>query len=256
VRLEGSTHLVVLFRVAQKAVGKVRTFSADCELDAGGVAFHWLTDVRVNESLALLERFASANESDSESRRVAENSVSAIALHSDAGADAALERLSASDRRENVRRQAIFWMGNARGRRGYDQLLRILREDPGDKIRERAIFALTQSKEPDAVRTIISVARDDKSAHVRGQALFWLAQKAGREATAAISEAIENDPETEVKRRAVFALSQLPKDEGVPMLIQVARSNRNPAVRKQAMFWLGQSKDPRAVKFFEDVLTR
>jgi hypothetical protein len=27
-------------------------------------------------------------------------------------------------------------------------------------------------------------------------------------------------------------------------------------VRKQAMFWLGQTKDPRAVKFFEEILTR
>jgi HEAT repeat protein len=73
---------------------------------------------------------------------------------------------------------------------------------------------------------------------------------------AAITGAIENDPETEVKKKAVFALSQLPKDEGVPMLIQVARTNKNGEVRKQAMFWLGQSKDPRAVRFFEDILTK
>ena len=58
-----------------------------------------------------------------------------------------------------------------------------------------------------------------------------------------------------MKKKAVFALSQLPKDEGVPQLMEVARNNRNPAVRKQAMFWLGQSKDPRAVKFFEEILT-
>jgi HEAT repeat protein len=57
-----------------------------------------------------------------------------------------------------------------------------------------------------------------------------------------------------VKKGAVFALSQLPKDEGVPLLIQVARTNANPAVRKQAMFWLGQTKDPRALKFFEEIL--
>jgi HEAT repeat protein len=69
-----------------------------------------------------------------------------------------------------------------------------------------------------------------------------------------ISEAIAKDPETEVKRRAVFALSQLPRDEGVPLLIQLARTNTNPAVRKQAMFWLGQSKDPRALRFFEEIL--
>ena len=73
-------------------------------------------------------------------------------------------------------------------------------------------------------------------------------------AVAAIRSAVDDDPEMDVKRKAVFALSQLPKDEGVPKLMEVARNNRNPEVRKQAMFWLGQSKDPRAVSFFEDLL--
>jgi hypothetical protein len=59
-----------------------------------------------------------------------------------------------------------------------------------------------------------------------------------------------------VQKKAVFALSQLPKDEGVPKLIEVAETNRNVEVRKQAMFWLGQSNDPRALDFFEKVLTR
>ena len=86
--------------------------------------------------------------------------------------------------------------------------------------------------------------------------MFWLAQKAGKEAMSVISGAIDNDPDTEVKKKAVFALSQLPKDEGVPKLMEIARNNRNPAVRKQAMFWLGESKDPRAVKFFEEILSR
>jgi len=54
----------------------------------------------------------------------------------------------------------------------------------------------------------------------------------------------------------VFALSQMPKEDGVPKLIQVAETNRNPEVRKQAMFWLGQSNDPRALEFFEKVLTK
>jgi HEAT repeat protein len=103
---------------------------------------------------------------------------------------------------------------------------------------------------------MIRMAHDDTSTHVRGQALFWLAQKAGTKAAGTISGAIENDPDTDVKKKAVFALSQLPKDEGVPKLIEVAQNNKNPAVRKQAMFWLGQSNDPRALQFFEKVLTR
>jgi HEAT repeat protein len=103
---------------------------------------------------------------------------------------------------------------------------------------------------------MIRMAKDDQSAHVRGQALFWLAQKAGQKAVGAITGAIENDPDAEVKKRAVFALSQLPKDEGVPKLVEVAQTNRNLEVRKQAMFWLGQSNDPRALAFFEKVLTQ
>src|SRR5579863_3909301 len=52
--LEGPAHLWVLLRVADKKVGKIRTFSEECELNAGGLPFVWLTDVKPAESVALL----------------------------------------------------------------------------------------------------------------------------------------------------------------------------------------------------------
>jgi hypothetical protein len=122
------------------------------------------------------------------------------------------------------------------------------------RVANGALTALAMHQEPAALDRLLLTARDGATPQLRGQALFWLAQRAGEKAVGAISAAIENDPETEVKKRAVFALSQLPKDEGVPRLIEVARGNNNPAVRRQAMFWLGQSRDPRAVKFFQDIL--
>jgi hypothetical protein len=257
VKLEGAKFSVVLFRVEQKTVGKIRSFTEDCNLDAGGLPFLWLNDVRPAESVALLTTFAAAaDDGVKETRRLSDAAVSAIAMHADAAADAAVERFAAAAQPTRLREQAIFWLGAARGRRGYEIVRRIAREDPDERIRDKAVFALSVSKEPGAVDAIIAVARDDKSSRVRGQALFWLAQKAGQKAAGVISETIERDPETEVKKRAVFALSQLPKDEGVPLLIQVARTNKNPVVRKQAVFWLGQSKDPRALQFFEEVLRR
>ena len=108
----------------------------------------------------------------------------------------------------------------------------------------------------DAVDTIIEAARHDRSRKVREQALFWLSQKAGQKAADAIADVLQNDPETEIKKRAVFALSQLPKDESIPRLIQVARTLRNKVVLQDAIFWLGQSRDPRALAFFEEVLTK
>lgn len=125
-----------------------------------------------------------------------------------------------------------------------------------DRIVKPAASALAMHEGTAATRSLVAMARDHAVSKMRADALFWLSQRAGDQALSAISEAIDRDPDTDVKKRATFALSQLPKDEGVPKLIEVARNNRNAAVRKQAMFWLGQSNDPRALKFFEEVLLK
>jgi HEAT repeat protein len=263
VKLEGPYNMIVLFRVSGKSVEKIRTFSEDCAIDAGGLSVYWLTGVKPAESVALLASFVrgsgastAASDDDKPSRRRADAAIAAIALHADASADAALESFINPSQSEWLRGQTAFWLGSAREHRGYDILKRMVREDPSDRVRDKVVFALSVSKVPESVDTMIAVAHDDRSSHVRGQALFWLAQKAGKKAIEAITAAIEDDPETDIKKKAVFALSQLPKDQGVPMLIQVAKTNKNPAVRKQAMFWLGQSNDPRALDFFEQVLKR
>ena len=101
---------------------------------------------------------------------------------------------------------------------------------------------------------MIAAARNDRSPRVRGQALSTLSRQAGMKAAGPIQQAIENDPERDVKRRAVSALQHMPNGEGIPLLIQLARTSRNAEVRKQAMSSLGQSRDQRAIAFFEDVL--
>jgi len=252
---EGPEQILVLFRAAERRLGKVRVFTDDCELDAGGLPVHWLTDVKPRESVELLASLVGGTEEKAE-RRKSESAIAAIALHADSAADAVLEKFVDPERPEDVRKNTAFWLGNVRGQKGYETLRRMVRNDPSDKVREQCIFALHVSKVPEAVNTIIDLAHTDRNAHVRGQALFWLSQKAGQKAATAIVDAIENDPETDVKKKAVFALSQLPKDEGVPRLIAAARKNRNREVRKDAMFWLGQSNDPRALAFFEEVLTK
>ncbi len=246
VHLEGSTAVAVLFRVANNAIEKIKIHSLECQLDAGGLPFVWITDVPAAASLSYLEKQAP----------VFDGAIVAIAQHDDPQADAVLDRLARSPQTDKVREKAIFWLGASRGAHGLTTLRDLLAHDPNEKIRDKAVFALSVSKQPEALDFLIQTAHNDASAHVRGQAIFWLAQKAGKQAVSAISSAIENDPETSVKKRAVFALSQLPKDEGIPRLIEVARNQKNPEVRKQAIFWLGQSGDPRALAFIEQVLAK
>lgn len=254
VQLEGPTHVSILLRVEGGKVGKVGSYSLDCPLDAGGLPVVWFTGVRPGESVTFLSSLVGADSDQGRSK--SDSPVFAIAMHSGAEADAALESFASQPRTERVRKSALFWLANSRGRRGFEVVSRTAKEDSIDRVREHAIFALTVSKDPGAIPAIIQIAKQDRSSHVRGQALFWLSQTASREAQRAITESVESDLDTEVKKKAVFAISQLPDDQGVPKLIELARNNTNPAVRKQAMFWLGQSKDQRAIRFFEEVLTR
>jgi HEAT repeat protein len=316
IQLERSDRFIVLFRIAAREVERVRVFSEDCELDAGGRTIAWLENVRPADSVALLESLAAVQ---GRSDRLADGAITAIAMHADPAADPSLERLVAAGQPEAQRKKVTFWLGNARGARGLATLKRLLAEDTSVEVQKSAVFGVSQSREPSAfdvlasavgnhasprirseavfwigqkddgraanvvlqalekdpssevrkkavfalsqlkeggVDALIKVARSGTDAAIRSEAVFWLGQKAGQKASSTILERIDQDPETEVKKRAVFALSQLPKDEGVPLLINVARTNRNPEVRKQAMFWLGQSRDPRAIEFFAEILKR
>ena len=246
---------VVLLRAESGRIGRVRVLSRGCGIDASGRTLVWVDDVAPADSLRVLSSLVAGGEGGERDKR-SESALLAIAVHEGTAADDALERWLDPSQPLAIRKKAAFWMGNMRGRRGYEALVRVLGSDPSGEMRAHAVFALTQSDVPEAVDAIIRVARTDGSAHVRGQALFWLGQKAGQKAVSAIARALDDDPDTEVKKKAVFALSQLPREEGVPRLIEVAKTNRNPEVRKQAMFWLGQSGDERALTFFQEVLGR
>jgi hypothetical protein len=159
VHLEPPAEAVLLFRVVEGAVDRVRELSPNCEIDAGGVPFHWLTGVKPAESVVLLEAI---------NRR---ETVRAIALHADPAADLALERLIGAGQPDVVRRQAAFWIGAARGTRGLETLKRLLATEPDPMLRERAVAGLAASREPGALDLLISVARDDRDLRVRRQAM-------------------------------------------------------------------------------------
>lgn len=166
VDLESPASILVLFRVNSKKVGKIRAFSEDCELDAGGLPFYWLTGVRPAESVVLLGSFVSASQGEPEEEweGLRDSALAALALHADVAADRALEKFVADGQPDALREHAAFWLGSERGRFGYEVLRRLVKEDPNDSFRQKAIFALSVSRVPEAVDTMIGVARSDRSA--------------------------------------------------------------------------------------------
>ena len=52
--------MIVLFRVENRSLERIRVFSEDCQLDAGGRPVRWLENVRPADSIALLESYVGA----------------------------------------------------------------------------------------------------------------------------------------------------------------------------------------------------
>lgn len=242
----------IFYRIENGEVAKVRSYSMECVLDANGAAVTWIDGVDPRRSVALLASLIAAPGHHSD------YVMSALALHADVSATTELERmLKSADASDETRGHAAFWLGQTRGRRGFEDVLAVTRSQSSSQhLREKAVFALSQSQEPEAVDELIKLAKNDSTAHVRGQALFWLSQKAGKKAAGAVREAVDDDPDQGVREKAVFAISQLPNDQSVPMLAELMKSHRDPGVRKKAAFWLGQKNDPRALAAIEDILRK
>jgi hypothetical protein len=122
---------------------------------------------------------------------------------------------------------------------------------------EKAIFPATLADSVTVWPRLLRIARDESRPRaVRTQSVFWLGQAAGDEATKGLADVADDaSGDREVRRSAVFALSQQ-RERGVEHLLRIARENKDKEIRKQAIFWLGQSKDPRALDYFEQVLTK
>jgi hypothetical protein len=247
-----SAVFAVFYRGENGAIIGVHNYSMDCTLDANGVAITWIEGVDQRKSVALVASLIGG------SGRHADRMMATLAMHADPSATTELERLLRSAAvSDELRGHAAFWLGQTRGRRGYEDVLAVARlQSAGPRLREKAVFALSQSQEPQAVDELIALAKSDPTPKVREQALFWLSQKAGKKAAGAIRDAVDHDPEEGVREKAVFAVSQLPDAQSVPMLIDLMKSHRDPGVRKKAAFWLGQKDDPRALAAIEDVLKR
>jgi hypothetical protein len=89
-----------------------------------------------------------------------------------------LLRMARDERiREETRRQAVFWLGQAAGEAATRGLDSLVKDAGGDlEIRKQAVFALSQRPESEGVPVLIDIARTNRHPEIRKTALFWLGQ--------------------------------------------------------------------------------
>ncbi|HEV3485982.1 MAG TPA: HEAT repeat domain-containing protein [Vicinamibacterales bacterium] len=245
----GTREMLIVARLADGVMQKVHVYDAGCPLDTRGTQVTHVANVSVEESLDYLMRQI-PNVPDESSV------IAALAQHRSANVPALLERLAGNAYVDDVREDALFWLGNRGGERGFRFLRDFVRGNEKTSLRKKAVFALTQSESEGAVPELISLARNHNSREIRREAIFWLGQKAGEKAANELRRAVDEDPDDDVREHAVFAISQLPRERAVPLLIDLARNHKSPKVREKAIFWLVQTGDERALAVIEEILSK
>jgi hypothetical protein len=212
---------------------------------------YWLGEVSNEESFRFLEdAFKAAG------YRLQKMLLGVICAHDGLKAHDFLRGVVSGDYTREVRKNAIFWLGNLRDEKSLGYLKEIINKEGDSELKKQAVFAIQLSDKKEAMAELIKIAKTDSDQRIRKNAIFWLGQKASKECVKALKDVIEEEENVELKNHAVFALTQLPKDQSVPMLIDIAKTNKSPEVRKRAIFWLGQTGDERALKFFEEILLK
>jgi hypothetical protein len=257
VRLEAGTNIVVLARVVNGQLDRLRTIGGDCPIDAGGRTVYWLTGVTPAASVQYLESLAEqAPQSVGPTRRHVDSAVSAITYHADASATAALERFAAKQADTTLRRQAVSGLASTRGAYGFDHVMALIRAETNRDLRAAFVSSLGNSPQPAAVTALLQFARTDTDAHVRAEAAVRYVRRAGAAGLTNAVTLLEADADDNVKRRVVSAIATLPGVVASPALIQLARSSPSLVVRKEAVASLGRSKEPEAMAFVEGLLAR
>jgi len=88
-----------------------------------------------------------------------------------------LIRVAETDSDNELKKQALFWIGQKAGQRSLDVLGKTVDSDDADtEVQKQAVFAISQRPKDEAVPLLIKIAKTHAKPEVRKQAMFWLGQ--------------------------------------------------------------------------------
>lgn len=241
--------LRVLLRRGASGFDRVWAIDTECAIDAGAARVVEAGRATADDSIALLQLALAGT-----ARKQSSEAVAAIALHGGDQADRTLLDASRIGRPRAVRRDAIFWLAQARGEPGFRAVRELLEREPQGELQRHAVFALSISPVPAAAAELRQLATAHADADIRGEALFWLAQNKDAQVETIALAALRGEPSRRSVDKAVFALSQLPAARAIPALRKLVESDRPREVRKQALFWLAQVDDAAVLPVFDELL--
>jgi len=248
-----------VFLVSQKGGDEaadilMQTAKTDPDRETREQAIFWLGQVGSERAVDLLEDVLK-NAPDNETK---EKAIFALSQHRSARASKILRDFAAREsENEELREQAIFWLGQKHSEENANYLKALYSRVKQDALKQKIIFSLSQQRAFGNSEWIMNIALDPKeSTEMRKQALFWAGQNGGA-TTESFVALYDKMTDPEIKEQLIFVFSQRGRDsKAVDKLMDIAKNDKDREMRSKAVFWLGQSRDPRAVKFLEELISK
>jgi HEAT repeat protein len=115
---------------------------------------------------------------------------SSINKNSDQAVDF-LVKVATDDPDRELKKQALFWLGQKAGKRSLEVLGKTVEStDAETEVQKHAVFAISQRSKDEAIPLLIKIARTHPKPEVRKQAIFWLGQTGDERALAFFKEVL------------------------------------------------------------------
>jgi TolA-binding protein len=156
-----------------------------------------------------------------------------------------------NDPSREVRKKAVFWLGQVNTDRAAAALEQMLSSNTMDQeMREQAVFALMQQRSARGQAAVRTIAQDPNAPEgLREKAVFWIGQQRSPENAAflrglfdKLASAPQGSSAETIRQKILFSLSQMRGEGNDKWLMEVAADPKHSVeTRKQAIFSAGQN---------------
>jgi HEAT repeat protein len=244
-----------IFLVSQKHTTETETLLLDAarndpDQEVREQSVFWLSQVGTERSVSALDSILRT----ARDRQLQEKAIFALSQVDNPRASAAIREFAErNDVAQELREQAIFWIGQQNRPENARYLQTLYGRVNSQQLKEKIIFSLSQMGGEENNRWIMNIALDEnESVEARKQALFWAGQTGG-----SITDLIglySRMQNREMKEQLIFVYSQRRERAAVDKLLDIARTDTDREMRKKALFWLSQSNDPRVADLLQEII--
>lgn len=234
--------VVVLLRIGRNGdLSAARLSSFGFRVSTGGEPLLWLGGAPASESVPLLvERFEAAQDT-----WLKEDLATAVGVHDTP--DVVVPVLigwAESDEPEDVREEAVEWLGAQPDPRSLEALVRATTRDPSREVRAEAAETLGELDLPAATDALLEVARTHQERAVRQEAVEALGERGDERALDGLVRIARDDPERSVRAEAVETIGEHDSPRRIEVLETIIREDPDPTVREEAIETLSEVAPP------------